>query len=98
MASWVDLGGMCGDTTLCRDGFCETATAMCAPLPGAGQSCAMTNACGDDAFCDGMNCLPLVASGQPCNDSGECTGELVCLGAGVGRRGSCGVLDWQKCP
>ncbi len=92
---WSDLNGTCGETTACREGSCAGTT--CAPLPGAGESCMDTGACGDDAFCDGSNCLPLIAQGQACDYSYECTGTLLCLGAGVSRPGSCGPLDWQLC-
>lgn len=96
-AAWADLNGSCGGATLCREGYCDQASSTCSPLPGVGESCADLGACGADAFCDGMNCRPLIADGQACNFSRECTGDLICLGAGVGRPGTCGTLTWQKC-
>jgi hypothetical protein len=94
-ASWSDLNGTCNATTLCREGFCSTGS--CMPLPGAGQSCMESRACGEDAFCDGTNCRPLIAEGQACNSSNECSGTLACIGAGVNRPGTCGTLEWMLC-
>jgi hypothetical protein len=95
-ASWSDLSGSCNDTTqLCREGYCSAGS--CTGFPGAGQSCQQSGACGEDAFCDGTNCRPLIADGQACNFSYECAGLSACLGAGVNRPGTCGLLEWELC-
>jgi len=85
----VALGGDCGWSEECVDGYCSMSDGLCpgtcAATVAAGAACSEGAACPAGFGCNGGNCVALATEGQACGgDNLGCAGiDLNCVGEGA---------------